>query len=73
MSFTFSLKRTMDIVVGGKVVCVCGYGEVRNCIAYICTPLYMYIQYVYVCIYSGTSLIWTPLGQTSVSLIERCP
>jgi adenosylhomocysteinase len=22
------LKRTMDIVVGGKVVCVCGYGEV---------------------------------------------
>ena len=24
-----SLKRTMDIVVGGKVVCVCGYGEVR--------------------------------------------
>ena len=25
-----SLKRTMDIVVGGKVVCVCGYGEVRH-------------------------------------------
>ena len=25
------------------------------------------------CIYSGTSLIQTPLGQTQVSLIERCP
>ena len=27
-SFCLSLKRTMDIVVGGKVVGVCGYGEV---------------------------------------------
>ena len=24
-------------------------------------------------IYSGTSLIWTPLGQTKVLLIEICP
>ena len=24
-------------------------------------------------VYSGTSLIRTPLGQTKVSLIERCP
>ena len=23
-----SLKRTMDIMFGGKMVCVCGYGEV---------------------------------------------
>ena len=23
--------------------------------------------------YSATSLLWTPLGQESVSLIERCP
>ena len=29
----------------------------------------MYCLYLY----SGTSLIWTPLGQTGVSLIERCP
>ena len=24
-------------------------------------------------LFSGTSLIWTPLGQTQVSLIVRCP
>ena len=25
------------------------------------------------CIYSGTFLIWTPLGQKKVSLLVRCP
>ena len=31
----------------------------------------MYIVYIYV--YSGTSLIRTPLGQKKVSLLVRCP
>ena len=26
---SYSLKSTMDIMFGGKTVCVCGYGEVR--------------------------------------------
>ena len=35
----FSLKRTMDIVVGGKVVCVCGYGEVSGVKYHASCPL----------------------------------
>ena len=46
ISFTFSLKRTMDIVVGGKVVCVCGYGEVRR----VCCVLTRHtVHHEYVC------------------------
>ena len=26
-----SLKRTMDVMLAGSIVCVCGYGEVRDC------------------------------------------
>ena len=44
--YGYSLKRTMDIMFGGKVVCVCGYGEVSVC--------------VYVCIYNclGYNIGW---------------
>ena len=30
-------------------------------------------RYVHTCIYSGSSLLWTPLDQENVSSLERCP
>ena len=29
--------------------------------------------YIYIYIYSRTSLIWTPKGQSDVSVLEKCP
>ena len=37
----------------------------------VCCHLLRYIRYVRM--YSGTSLLWTPLGQENVSSLERCP
>ncbi len=45
---------------------------------YIVTCYYQYNMWLHVCynepvtIYSGTSLLWTPLGQVNVSWLESC-
>ena len=42
-----SLKRTMDIMFGGKVVCICGYGEVSPVIMqydWQAIVMYMYVH-----------------------------
>lgn len=35
----FSLKRTLDVMVGGKVVLIIGYGEVSDTMALLCQAL----------------------------------